>query len=107
MFPYTLATTIILGASVVAPAIAAPIVHQLDGGIDEALNVRSGFPVIKKPGAPTITKDGTTIAKESNLTNKLENSPLQFVKDVVTKTDNAASTANQPTSKSRRDVANV
>src|SRR3954467_6950988 len=44
----------------------------------------------KKFGAPTITKDGVTVAKEIELTHPLENMGAQMVKEVATKTsDNA------------------
>src|SRR5206468_987321 len=44
----------------------------------------------KKFGAPTVTKDGVTVAKEIELTNPLENMGAQMVKEVATKTsDNA------------------
>ena len=44
----------------------------------------------KKFGAPTITKDGVTVAKEIELTDPLENMGAQMVKEVATKTsDNA------------------
>ncbi|MDF1506288.1 chaperonin GroEL, partial [Roseisolibacter sp. H3M3-2] len=44
----------------------------------------------KKFGAPTVTKDGVTVAKEIELTDALENMGAQMVKEVATKTsDNA------------------
>ncbi len=44
----------------------------------------------KKFGAPTITKDGVTVAKEIELADPLENMGAQMVKEVATKTsDNA------------------
>src|SRR5438094_9926130 len=44
----------------------------------------------KKFGAPLITKDGVTVAKEIELTEPLENMGAQMVKEVATKTsDNA------------------
>src|SRR5690349_10637399 len=44
----------------------------------------------KKFGAPTVTKDGVTVAKEIELTDPLENMGAQMVKEVATKTsDNA------------------
>jgi chaperonin GroEL len=44
----------------------------------------------KKFGAPTITKDGVTVAKEIELSDPLENMGAQMVKEVATKTsDNA------------------
>ncbi|HTL35078.1 MAG TPA: TCP-1/cpn60 chaperonin family protein, partial [Kofleriaceae bacterium] len=44
----------------------------------------------KKFGAPTVTKDGVTVAKEIELADPLENMGAQMVKEVATKTsDNA------------------
>jgi chaperonin GroEL len=44
----------------------------------------------KKFGAPTITKDGVTVAKEIELPNALENMGAQMVKEVATKTSDLA-----------------
>ena len=44
----------------------------------------------KKFGAPTVTKDGVTVAKEVELENPVENMGAQMVKEVASKTsDNA------------------
>ena len=44
----------------------------------------------KKIGAPTITKDGVTVAKEIELENKLENVGAQMVREVASKTSDVA-----------------
>jgi chaperonin GroEL len=44
----------------------------------------------KKWGAPTITKDGVTVAKEIELEDKFENLGAQMVKEVASKTSDAA-----------------
>ena len=44
----------------------------------------------KKYGAPLITNDGVTIAKEIELENPFENMGAQLVKEVATKTNDAA-----------------
>src|SRR3989454_3147081 len=44
----------------------------------------------KKFGAPTITNDGVTIAKEIELENSFENMGAQMVKEVATKTSDVA-----------------
>jgi len=44
----------------------------------------------KKFGAPTITKDGVTVAKEVELENPLENMGAQMVKEVASKTSDVA-----------------
>ena len=44
----------------------------------------------RKFGAPTITKDGVTVAKEIDLKNPLENMGAQMVKEVASKTSDVA-----------------
>ena len=44
----------------------------------------------KKFGAPTITKDGVTVAKEIDLADKLENIGAQMVREVASKTSDVA-----------------
>jgi chaperonin GroEL len=44
----------------------------------------------KSWGAPTVTKDGVTVAKEIQLENKLENMGAQMVKEVASKTSDVA-----------------
>jgi chaperonin GroEL len=44
----------------------------------------------KKFGAPTVTKDGVTVAKEIELDDKLENVGAQMVKEVASKTSDVA-----------------
>jgi chaperonin GroEL len=44
----------------------------------------------KKFGAPTITKDGVTVAKEIDLEDKFENMGAQMVKEVASKTSDVA-----------------
>ncbi|MFH1852810.1 MAG: chaperonin GroEL [Candidatus Neomarinimicrobiota bacterium] len=44
----------------------------------------------KKFGAPTITKDGVTVAKEIDLADKLENVGAQMVREVASKTSDVA-----------------
>ncbi len=44
----------------------------------------------KKFGAPTITKDGVTVAKEIEVENKLENIGAQMVREVASKTSDVA-----------------
>jgi len=47
--------------------------------------------VIEKSfGAPIVTKDGVTVAKEIELTNKLQNMGAQMVKEVASKTNDVA-----------------
>lgn len=44
----------------------------------------------KKFGAPTVTKDGVSVAKEIELKDKLENVGAQMVKEVASKTSDVA-----------------
>src|SRR5437763_11754018 len=44
----------------------------------------------KKFGAPTVTKDGVTVAKEIELPDPVENMGAQMVKEVATKTSDIA-----------------
>ncbi len=44
----------------------------------------------KKFGAPTVTKDGVTVAKEIELENPLENMGAQMVREVASKTSDVA-----------------
>ena len=44
----------------------------------------------KKFGAPTVTKDGVTVAKEIELTDAVENMGAQMLKEVATKTSDTA-----------------
>src|SRR6266702_8660921 len=44
----------------------------------------------KKFGAPTVTKDGVTVAKEIELSDPLENMGAQLVREVASKTSDIA-----------------
>ena len=46
--------------------------------------------VIESPGAPVVTKDGVTVAKEIELEDKFENMGAQMVKEVASKTSDVA-----------------
>ncbi len=46
--------------------------------------------IAKSYGAPTITKDGVTVAKEIEIKNKIENMGAQMVKEVASKTSDVA-----------------
>ncbi len=66
-------------------------VDQLADAVKVTLGPRGRNVVIdKKFGAPTITKDGVTVAKEVELSNPLENMGAQMVKEVATKTSDVA-----------------
>src|SRR6266705_1235789 len=72
--------------------------RALEAGVDKLANVvrvtlgPKGRNVVldKKWGAPTITNDGVTIAKEIDLANPYENMGAQLAKEVATKTNDIA-----------------
>src|SRR5512138_2854765 len=72
--------------------------HLLEHGVNalaDAVKVTLGprgrnVVLDRKFGAPTITNDGVTIAKEIELTNPYENIGAQLVKEVATKTNDVA-----------------
>src|SRR5512145_1761249 len=65
--------------------------NVLANAVKVTLGPRGRNVVIEKSwGAPTVTKDGVTVAKEIELENKFENMGAQMVKEVASKTsDNA------------------
>ena len=66
-------------------------VDQLADAVKVTLGPRGRNVVIdKKFGAPTITKDGVTVAKEIELSDPIENMGAQMVKEVATKTSDIA-----------------
>src|SRR5947199_3167175 len=66
-------------------------VDQLDEAVRVTLGPKGRNVVIdKKFGAPTITKDGVTVAKEIELSDPIENMGAQMVKEVATKTSDIA-----------------
>ncbi|MFQ6611517.1 MAG: chaperonin GroEL [Fidelibacterota bacterium] len=66
-------------------------VDQLANAVKVTLGPKGRNVVIeKKFGAPTITKDGVTVAKEIELVDKLENVGAQMVKEVASKTSDVA-----------------
>src|SRR5438270_2235762 len=72
--------------------------RSLEAGVDklaDAVKVTLGpkgrnVVIEKKFGAPTITNDGVTIAKEVELEEPFENMGAQLVKEVATKTNDVA-----------------
>ncbi len=66
-------------------------VDQLANAVKVTLGPKGRNVVIeKKFGAPAITKDGVTVAKESELEDPLENMGAQMVKEVASKTSDVA-----------------
>src|SRR5262249_18470134 len=66
-------------------------VNILADAVKVTLGPRGRNVVIEKSwGAPTVTKDGVTVAKEIELENKFENMGAQMVKEVASKTSDVA-----------------
>jgi chaperonin GroEL len=66
-------------------------VNTLADAVRVTLGPRGRNVVIEKSwGAPTITKDGVTVAKEIELENRFENMGAQMVKEVASKTSDVA-----------------
>ncbi|HTH64033.1 MAG TPA: chaperonin GroEL [Gemmatimonadales bacterium] len=66
-------------------------VDQLAEAVKVTLGPKGRNVVIdKKFGAPTVTKDGVTVAKEIELEDEIENMGAQMVKEVATKTSDIA-----------------
>src|SRR5450755_3073988 len=65
-------------------------VNTLADAVKVTLGPRGRNVVIEKSwGAPTVTKDGVTVAKEIELENKFENMGAQMVKEVASKTSDS------------------
>src|SRR5512133_2973884 len=66
-------------------------VNKLANAVKVTLGPRGRNVVLdKKWGAPTITNDGVSIAKEIELEDPVENMGAQLVKEVATKTNDVA-----------------
>jgi chaperonin GroEL len=66
-------------------------VNVLANAVKATLGPKGRNAIIEKSfGAPTITKDGVTVAKEIELTDKLENMGAQLVKEVASNTADEA-----------------
>jgi len=66
-------------------------VKQLAAAVKVTLGPTGRVVVLEKSyGAPTVTKDGVTVAKEIELENACENMGAQMVKEVASKTSNVA-----------------
>src|SRR5580693_312578 len=66
-------------------------VNMLADAVKVTLGPRGRNVVIEKSwGAPTITKDGVTVAKEIELENRFENMGAQMVREVASKTSDVA-----------------
>ena len=65
--------------------------NLLANAVKVTLGPRGRNVVIEKSwGAPTVTKDGVTVAKEVEIDNKLRNMGAQMMKEVASKTSDIA-----------------
>src|SRR3569623_3557353 len=65
--------------------------NLLANAVKVTLGPRGRNVVIEKSwGAPTVTKDGVTVAKEIEIENKFQNMGAQMVKEVASKTSDVA-----------------
>jgi chaperonin GroEL len=66
-------------------------VNTLANAVKVTLGPKGRNVVIEKSfGAPTVTKDGVTVAKEIELADKFENMGAQMVREVASKTSDVA-----------------
>ena len=66
-------------------------VNQLANAVKVTLGPKGRNVVIEKSyGAPTVTKDGVTVAKEIELADKFQNMGAQMVREVASKTSDTA-----------------
>ncbi|MGP1439465.1 MAG: chaperonin GroEL [Treponema sp.] len=66
-------------------------VEQISNAVKVTLGPKGRNVLIDKSfGAPTVTKDGVSVAKEVELENKVENMGAQLLKEVATKTNDVA-----------------
>src|SRR5215510_9325722 len=66
-------------------------VEKLTSAVKATLGPRGRTAIIDKGwGAPTVTKDGVTVAEEIELSDKYENLGAQLVKEASSKTSDAA-----------------
>ncbi|MGB5222510.1 MAG: TCP-1/cpn60 chaperonin family protein, partial [Polyangiales bacterium] len=66
-------------------------VNALANAVKVTLGPKGRNVVIEKSfGAPTVTKDGVTVAKEIELSDKFENMGAQMVREVASKTSDVA-----------------
>ncbi len=72
-------------------------VNILANAVKQTLGPKGRNVVIEKSwGAPTVTKDGVSVAKEIELADKFENMGAQMVKEVASKTSTSPVTAPPP-----------
>ena len=65
--------------------------NTLSDAVRVTLGPRGRNVILEKSwGAPTVTKDGVTVAKEIELEDKFENMGAQMVKEVASKTSDVA-----------------
>ena len=84
-------------------------VDALANAVKVTLGPKGRNVIISKAfGAPTVTKDGVSVAKEIDLEDKFENMGAQMVKEVASKTnDNAGDGTTTPETRSTPDGADL
>jgi len=71
-------------------------VNILANAVKATLGPKGRNVVLEKSfGAPTITKDGVSVAKEIELADKFENMGAQMVKEVASKTESTSEVTRQ------------
>src|SRR5687767_15274941 len=66
-------------------------INKMADAVKVTLGPRGRNVILSKPyGAPTITKDGVTVAREIDLKNRLENMGAQMAREVASKTSDLA-----------------
>ena len=69
----------------------AVVVNTLANAVKVTLGPKGRNVVLERSwGAPTVTKDGVSVAKEIELENKFENMGAQMLKEVASKTSDVA-----------------
>src|SRR5512146_2069129 len=83
-------------------------VDQLANAVKVTLGPKGRNVIIdKKFGAPLITKDGVTVAKEIELTDHFENIGAQLVKEVASKTNEDAGDGTTTATILAQSIVNV
>jgi chaperonin GroEL len=83
-------------------------VNQLANAVKVTLGPKGRNVVIERPyGAPLVTKDGVTVAKEIDLKNEFQNMGAQMVKEVASKTNDDAGDGTTTATVLAQSIVNV
>ena len=86
----------------------AKMVHGLNilaDAVKVTLGPKANVVLERSFGAPTVTKDGVSVAKEIELKDKFENMGAQMVKEVASRPPTSPATAPPPPCSPRRSCA--